>query len=109
MKHFNYPQDIVRAWDTGEPLAAVCGYERVLVEGQVPEGETCQACIETTIALQKVRQTRIVMPKVIQTPTEIRAMAAQAATTWRFYRDGTVEKWQEAGRQEREGRRHDPA
>lgn len=67
--HLNYPDQIVKGWDSGEPVKALCGFSRVLVEGQMPEGDLCPLCEEAA----KEKSARI--PDKPLEPSEMRKEA----------------------------------
>lgn len=68
-KHLNTAQEIVAAWEDGQPLAALCGYERVVTEGQVPDGDLCLDCARTA------DQQGFLLPTKVLTPAETRSRA----------------------------------
>lgn len=79
--HYNYPDEIVNGWDSGEPVKALCGFERVLIEGMKPSGELCEECAR--IAKE---QGKSVSHRVAE-PDEVRARAGTnqgAGTTYSF-------------------------
>jgi hypothetical protein len=73
--HINDTPDVVAAWDSGIPLAALCGYSRLLVESKqldlvASPKPVCPDC--AGIALTDVVAGRGVYP-ALRTPAEMRA------------------------------------
>lgn len=65
-KHLNTAQEIVAGWESGEPVAAICGYERPLIEGQPAEGDICAECAQAADVAGFFVPTRVLEPGKIR-------------------------------------------
>jgi len=63
MKHLNTAEEVVAGWESGHPVIAMCGYARVVVEGEPAEGEVCIECAAAADAAGMKMPTRTLNPK----------------------------------------------